>query len=219
MDIISHRGFWLDPSEKNSMLAFCRSFESGFGIETDIRDYKGKIVISHDLPTGKEIYFTDLLDKYLSYKNPNLTLALNIKADGLQSLLKKTLLEYEINNYFIFDCSVPDLLGYTNLALNSYTRQSDIEVSPSLYDRCQGIWLDAFVSDWYKEDTIKTHLINGKKVCIVSPELHNRNPERLWNIAKNISPTRGFALCTDFPKRAFEFFRNEIKSNKKKVKG
>lgn len=41
MKIISHRGFWHNPSEKNTEMAFCRSFELGFGTETDVRDSLG----------------------------------------------------------------------------------------------------------------------------------------------------------------------------------
>jgi nucleoside-diphosphate-sugar epimerase len=49
MNIISHRGFWLKDEEKNTIQAFERSFEFGFGTETDIRDYKGELVISYDM--------------------------------------------------------------------------------------------------------------------------------------------------------------------------
>ena len=45
MKIISHHGFWHIPSEKNTETAFCRSFELGFGTETDVRDSLGALVI------------------------------------------------------------------------------------------------------------------------------------------------------------------------------
>ena len=49
MEIISHRGYWFKNSEKNSDLAFRRSFSLNFGTETDIRDFDGELVISHDV--------------------------------------------------------------------------------------------------------------------------------------------------------------------------
>ena len=49
MEIISHRGYWFKNSEKNSDLAFRRSFSLSFGTETDIRDFDGELVISHDV--------------------------------------------------------------------------------------------------------------------------------------------------------------------------
>ena len=82
MRILSHRGFWLEPAEKNTMAAFRRSFELGFGTETDIRDSAGKLVISHDIPAGSEPTLVDVLDlmRATGCTGP---LALNIKADGL----------------------------------------------------------------------------------------------------------------------------------------
>ena len=46
MKIIAHRGFWIKDSEKNTVKAFERALENGFGIETDLRDYNQKIVAS-----------------------------------------------------------------------------------------------------------------------------------------------------------------------------
>ena len=61
MQILSHRGFWKNLSERNTKVAFERSFNAGFGTETDLRDICGKIVISHDMPQGGEISFEELL--------------------------------------------------------------------------------------------------------------------------------------------------------------
>ena len=51
MQLIAHRGYWLDPKEKNTETAFVRALQHGFGIETDFRDLNGHLVISHDVPT------------------------------------------------------------------------------------------------------------------------------------------------------------------------
>ena len=81
MRIISHRGYWKTPSEKNTINAFQRSFDLGFGTETDIRDLAGEIVVSHDLPKGDEIRLEKFLALVSSYENAHsLTLALNIKS-------------------------------------------------------------------------------------------------------------------------------------------
>jgi hypothetical protein len=34
--IIAHRGFWYKPEEKNTLAAFERALQNGFGIETDL---------------------------------------------------------------------------------------------------------------------------------------------------------------------------------------
>lgn len=41
MKILSHRGWWQNENEKNTILAFQRSFQNSFGTEMDIRDYGG----------------------------------------------------------------------------------------------------------------------------------------------------------------------------------
>ena len=52
MRVVSHRGYWRDDAEKNSLPAFERSFALRFGIETDLRDAVGRLVVSHGIPIG-----------------------------------------------------------------------------------------------------------------------------------------------------------------------
>ena len=99
LDIIAHRGFWIKSNQKNSVEAFKLALENGFGIETDLRDFNGNIVISHDVPTESCITFHDFMAIVQEY--PPQTLSLNIKSDGLQELSKKDLGSY--TDYFFFD--------------------------------------------------------------------------------------------------------------------
>ncbi|MFG6652729.1 hypothetical protein ACGYN7_08905 [Campylobacter jejuni] len=41
MKILSHRGYWKNKQEKNSIAAFDRSFLNSYGLETDLRDVGG----------------------------------------------------------------------------------------------------------------------------------------------------------------------------------
>ena len=61
MIILSHRGYWLNMSEKNTETAFRRSFAAGIGTETDVRDCARQLVISHDMPDGTELGFREFL--------------------------------------------------------------------------------------------------------------------------------------------------------------
>ena len=131
--ILSHRGYWLNEEEKNSIVSFERSFSLGYGTETDVRDFQGELVISHDIPTEKNITLDKFFQIYKSF-DATLPLALNIKADGLQDKIKTLLSKYKIENYFVFDMSVPDTLGYHRKDINFYTRHSEYEVVPALYD-------------------------------------------------------------------------------------
>jgi glycerophosphoryl diester phosphodiesterase len=67
LKIISHRGFWITPSEQNTEVAFIRALECGFGIETDIRDVSGDLVISHDMSTQDGNYQS--LDSFFCNSN------------------------------------------------------------------------------------------------------------------------------------------------------
>lgn len=207
MIIISHRGYWISKEDQNSMQAFIRSFKSGFGTETDIRDYKGDLVISHDIPDDKKSNLESFLQVY-TQNNPSLILALNIKADGLQEKLKLLLNKYAVTNYFVFDMSVPEGIKYINQGFNAFTRQSEYEKIPSFYEQAKGIWIDCFIDDWLDNKTILEHLNANKKVCLVSPDLHKRNHVSFWK--KICSPVllnnSNLILCTDLPEKAKEFF-------------
>jgi glycerophosphoryl diester phosphodiesterase len=206
MEIISHRGYWKKPSEKNSTQAFEKSFSLGFGTETDVRDYNGELVISHDIPSCDSILISDFFLQYSNYQAN--TLALNIKSDGLVKLLTDKLSEFSITNYFVFDMSIPDSLSYLNSGVNVFLRHSEIESDMSLYNKCKGVWLDAFFSEWYDGEIIHNHLANNKKVCIVSAELHGRDNLEQWVKLKALDfiQTDQVILCTDVPEKAYKYF-------------
>ena len=209
MIILSHRGYWKENYEKNLPFSFERSFSLGFGTETDIRDYKGELVISHDMADKNCISVKEMFEIYNKYDN-SLPLALNIKADGLQVKLKEVLEEYKILNYFVFDMSVPDGLGYLKQNIKAFTRESEYEKTPSFYDEACGIWLDEFQDHWITKEVIEKHIKNNKQVCIVSPDLHKREYKKEWQHYKTIEKELGidnFMICTDYPEEAKEFFR------------
>ncbi|EKK0831083.1 hypothetical protein PKB33_001504 [Campylobacter lari] len=209
MVIISHRGVWNRCSEKNTSRAFRRSFENNFGIETDLRDMLGQIVISHDMSNNSCLTLDNFFALYQSFSN-NFPLALNIKADGLQNVLKEFLEKYDVNNYFVFDMSVPDALLYIKAGFNVFTRQSEYEKQPSFYNEACGVWMDEFYEHWINEKTIQEHLENNKKICIVSPELHKKDFKKEWQeykeISKKLDSGDSLMLCTDYPFQAREFF-------------
>lgn len=206
MKILAHRGLWLKPEERNTREAFEKALAAGFGLETDVRDHDGALVIAHDPPRGDGLMpLATLLDLYVDAGEPE-GLAINIKADGLQSALALALSEARVTNAFVFDMSTPDTLGYLKLGLPVFTRQSEYELQPPLYDRSAGIWLDCFERDWIDGAAIAAHLDAGKQVALVSPELHGRPHDAAWAKWAG-SSLPGVSICTDFPREAREFFR------------
>jgi glycerophosphoryl diester phosphodiesterase len=212
MQIISHRGYWDNSIAKNSKEAFVKSFKNGFGIETDLRDLDGDIIISHDMPLKEQKLMTlqELLEMRSNFlnNNANLPLALNIKSDGLQNNIVEILNKFEVYDYFIFDMSIPDHIGYLNKQTKIFTRQSEYEKEPAFYKNSIGVWLDAFNSLWYDQQIIESHLSANKKVSIVSFELHKRDHINQWGFLKTnrYHLNNNIILCTDFPTEAKKYF-------------
>ncbi len=208
MEILAHRGLWHNIEERNSFTALKKAVKEGFGIETDIRDYCGRLVISHDIANETCLSVGDLISFYIDGSFES-TLALNIKADGLQGLIENMVVEKGISNYFLFDMSVPEMVVNKERNLKFFTRHSDIEEMPVMYEYSDGVWLDSFYKEnWISAETIEKHLNNHKRVCMISPEIHGFSNLWLWEELKEKELFReeNLLLCTDKPIEAREYF-------------
>jgi hypothetical protein len=193
--VISHRGFWTHEAEKNTRDAIRRSVACGFGTETDVRDLAGRLVVSHDPPGEGAIDWAEVVSLF---EDTQLPLAVNVKADGLSQQIGESFHNTDVD-WFAFDMSGPETYRFARAELPFFTRHSDIEREPILYGAAQGVWLDAFESDWYDNRVIEAHLAAGKRVCVVSPELHGRDPQTLWTSLGDFGDQ--VILCTDLPDR------------------
>ena len=208
MIVLSHRGYWNRSLAKNSLEAFEHSFDLGFGTETDFRDFDRSLVISHDPPDSSALS-ADAMFRALAERDASLPLAVNIKADGLQTLLKKAITEHGIGNYFLFDMSIPDAIVSIRTGLRIFTRQSDVETEPNLYREAAGVWMDSFFDDsWLTPDAISRHLDAGKQVCLVSPELHGKPHLAFWQRLRenSIANHPSLMICSDIPEEALNYF-------------
>lgn len=203
MNILSHRGYWKTAAEKNQPVAFTRSFELGFGTETDVRDRNGVLVISHDMPSGSEITLDAFLEMFGDSRIP---LAMNIKADGLAAVLHAAMSAREVKDWFVFDMAVPDMRSYLAAGVPVFTRMSEVEKDPVWLEQSAGIWLDAFHGTWYDRSLIETMLSQGKQVCVVSAELHGRDSQQQWDMLRPLRGHKNLLLCTDHPEQARTFF-------------
>ncbi|WP_215728873.1 hypothetical protein [Campylobacter vulpis] len=211
IEILAHRGFWREKEEQNTLASLVKAFDMGFGIETDLRDGEGKLLLSHDIVTSLSERVEELFKIYQKHSF-KFSLALNIKADGLQTLLLTLIKRYEIENYFVFDMSIPDALLYLKDDFKVFTRQSEYEKEPSFYEEACGVWLDEFHTHYIDEKLILEHLENGKQIAIVSPDLHKRSYEKEWEEYKKIITKHKLygkiMLCTDKVLEAKEFFND-----------
>lgn len=208
MKIICHRGFWTTQLEQNTIEGFKKAFSLGLGIETDIRDHNGEIVIAHDMPVPEKEYLK--LEDFLKLCPDNLDIALNVKSDSLADKIPNTV---KSKKAFFFDMSIPDMFKYLKQNLPVALRISDIEQDK--YESINypkelisAVWLDSFYKLWYTSDCIRQITDTFRKIFIVSEELHGRNPQSQWQMLKETSnKLDNIYLCTDKPMEALEFFK------------
>lgn len=165
MDIIAHRGIWNKSADKNSIEAFKLSFNEKFGIETDLRDYQGSIVISHDPVINEKniLFFEDLLKLYKNSKSKNV-LALNIKCDGIISEAETMLNKYKIKNYFFFDMTIPEFINASRKNIKKiFCRNSEYESFEKLLNLTKGVWLDSFNGKHQNLKNLILYLSSKKK--------------------------------------------------------
>lgn len=206
MQILAHRGMWETTAEQNTLAAFARAFDAGFGIETDVRDCRGRIVVSHNPPTGAEPDFEACLELL---RGRPLPLAINIKADGLAEGLGDMCRTHKVADWFVFDMSVPDMRQQLTAGNPTYARMSEVEQTPPWLEEATGIWLDGFAVLWYGADTVAS-LLKRFRVCVVSQELHGRDPAAQWSMLRPCASSANLLLCTDRPERAKRYFQGDM---------
>ena len=191
--IFAHRGLWKEGGTgPNSPESLNSAFEEGFAVETDVRDQKKEIVISHD-PCGSSTCN--------SFNRDILALgriAVNIKSDGLVPQFTELREDLRESGSFVFDCSFPQILQFRNASIPHALRISEFE--RELPWKPEYIWLDAFNDDWWIKDVKIRKLMDEIPTIIVSPELHGREFLNVWEEFSGLTKeVESIGICTDFP--------------------
>ena len=210
--LFAHRGLWFNRgSLGNSLDALGLAIQGGYSVETDIRDSLRELVIEHDpiSNSNESLKLKVLLEKFRAAAKPNQSIALNVKSDGLLSLIgidDVSDLMREMNGFF-FDMSVPETLRYSKAKLPFAQRLSEYEpveltheidwpTPPSAY------WIDGFHSDWFlkNDGAVLNRLAERAPVIVVSSELHGRPNAKLveW-FRLTMTRTSNIGICTDVP--------------------
>ena len=212
MKIIAHRGLWKEKSERNTLPALEAALQKGYGIETDLRAYRGKLFISHDpiLDPTTVPRFEQLLE--LSKAYPELPFFLNIKEDGLLTIILDFVKDIGERPVVFFDMSVPELYRYSRKMESARlcTRLSDYETHPSGVGLCDWLWVDGFEREMREKEIKKVLEHHPLKPAFVSPELHGRDRMPFWKMLKEagwLKDPSSF-VCTDYPE-LFEIFCKE----------
>ena len=148
------------------------------GIEFDVRDSNGKIIVTHDPFTDGEefeIFLSKISKRFL---------IVNVKSEGIEQNILAILKKYAFEDFFLLDCSFPAVVklisqGEDRIALR-FSEFESIETIYSIADKIKWVWVDCFKNFPITKDIeTKIHSL-GLKICIVSPELQGR-PEDIDN--------------------------------------
>jgi hypothetical protein len=206
--VLAHRGLWNESRSQNSMDAISAALDLGFGIEIDIREWSGELVLSHGFPNKSSTTFQPKHPVWekLTEHTP---LALNIKTDGLGVKLESCLKDLPQHNGFTFDMSLPEAVFYNSLNIPIAQRVSEYEpinLSRAAFrDAWSPIWLDCFHSDWWLHANDFSESLKGNQVFVVSPELHGRDPQKVWDwCQQELEQELDIYICTDYPEKVAE---------------
>ena len=169
--IISHRINYLNE------LISDKVFSESDGIEFDIRDSSGVIVVQHD-PFLDGQSFAD----FIKYCPPDKFYIVNIKSEGIEFQTLEILQTHNINKFFLLDCSIPMIVklsksGEKRIAIR-FSEYESVETIRLLKNCASWVWLDVFSKlPITKEIESEIHSL-GLNICIVSPELQT-HPEKI----------------------------------------
>jgi len=166
--------------------------DNRYGLEIDVRDSIGELVISHDPALENEV----ALNNYLKHIDNKKLIAINIKSSEIENKLKQILQTNNITNYFTFDWPVPSLIKALQAQLVCAFRLSEYE--KEMIPNCSWAWIDAFHKIWYDETFLDSIHSKEIKIALVSPEIHGRKHE-LKKIKDIVNTGVIDAICTDLP--------------------
>lgn len=203
MEILSHRAN--AATARDGSLGWEECFQRGWGVEVDVRDRNGEVVVSHSpCADGSTPPRLDELYAAWARSSTRPTVALNVKAAELHTLLDVAI----PSNWFWFDHAVPDLTEQLKAGLRCYARASDVEPELVRLDGVAGVWVDALKGSYPEREKILDWLSAGYQVAFVSPELHGRAHQAAWAQWREFADNSAVSLCTKFPEEASEYFRS-----------
>jgi hypothetical protein len=143
------------------------------GIEFDIRDSDGHLIVQHDaFKTGQ------LFSEFLEYCPANKFYIVNVKAEGVEELAIQMLEAAGIQNFFLLDCGIPAIMklkkrGERRIAIR-FSEVEPVEMVTALQGCATWVWVDCFQKYPLTAEIAERFQQQGLKICLVSPDLQGR---------------------------------------------
>jgi len=169
-----------------------------YGIELDLRDSRGKLVLWHDpFPPEDAPAFEDFLPAYR-----HRLMILNVKSERIEWAVLDLIKRYNIERYFFLDSSFPMIRqlvqkGESRIAVR-FSEFEPIESALALAGQVEWVWIDCFTKMPLTPDTYR-QLKRHFKLCAVSPELQGRAVESIADYAAQLADYPMHAVCTKRP--------------------
>lgn len=191
--IISHRVNFLDSRVAAEVFSQCD------GIEFDLRDSAGELIVTHDaFSTGQRF------EEFLSFCDPAKFYIVNVKCEGIESAALQLLDRYGIRNFFLLDCSIPAMVklgkaGENRLAVR-FSEYESLQTVLSMKQFVSWVWIDTFSRLPISKETLELFKALGLKTCLVSPELQQQ-PYRVVEYIEMMKSADMLldAVCTKAP--------------------
>ena len=181
------------------------SIQTKFGVEIDLRSRNDEIIISHDPFTANPILFDD----WLKFYNHNI-LILNVKEEGIEKMVLEIVGQHKVKNFFFLDQTFPLIVKTlkvgetrTSIRISDYESLSTLEKIKELSSfKPNWVWIDSLTGNWEHLSHLADIKKMGYRVCLASPELHQRELEsELIQIFGFIEMTPIDSVCTKHPER------------------
>tara|TARA_Y100000310_G_C20447590_1_gene699163 strand:+ start:84 stop:644 length:561 start_codon:yes stop_codon:yes gene_type:complete len=166
-----------------------------FGVEIDVRDHHGHVMMGHDPIIGS----AELLSDWVKLHPHHPMYAVNVKADGFERQLVFIMNKLVgAGRWFAFDMSYPTLKRLEHWKAPIAHRLSD-EETPALGPDPERVWWD----QWSWDEAMVPAMTSD--IYVVSPELHGRDDVRVpyWERFKRHNYA---GICTGHPDEAWEYF-------------
>ena len=163
MELISHR-----VNNKAGL----ETLPEKYGVEIDLRDENGTLILSHDPFSAGEL-FEDYLKNYRHG-----TMILNIKSERIEHRVLELINKYQIKSYFFLDSSFPMIfllsnMGEKNIALR-FSEYEGMDTIRAMAGKVTWVWVDCFTQFPLTKGVYDEMKGLGYKLCMVSPELQGR---------------------------------------------
>lgn len=144
-----------------------------FGVELDLRDEAGELIISHD-----PFVMGESFEAYLQAYHHG-TMILNIKSERIEHRVLELIRKYEIRSYFFLDSSFPMIFllskeGERNVALR-FSEFEGLDTLRNMAGMVDWVWVDCFTKLPLNSSDYNALKAMGYKLCLVSPELQGRD--------------------------------------------